>query len=200
CPCPLYSRDSTQEGHTIPHHHQVDGSSHGNPPERCPHSLYSRDSTQEGHTIPHHHQVAELKDSKIEVKEEEDEKFMYGDQQSMEGSGHLYSQDSTQEDHTIPHHFQVDGIEQNKLFQAKRRFLYEELKYIKVEVKEEEEETFVSGNQQSMEEGEMIMKSKPEELSLHIEARGDTGHHMKGPSPFLNITSCSQQMRRRYWT
>ncbi|CAI9573287.1 unnamed protein product, partial [Staurois parvus] len=22
CPCPLYSRDSTQEGHTIPHHHQ----------------------------------------------------------------------------------------------------------------------------------------------------------------------------------
>ncbi|CAI9547632.1 unnamed protein product, partial [Staurois parvus] len=159
-----------------------DGSSHGNPPERCPHSLYSRDSTQEGHTIPHHHQVAELKDSKIEVKEEEDEKFMYGDQQSMEGSGHLYSQDSTQEDHTIPHHFQ------------------EELKYIKVEVKEEEEETFVSGNQQSMEEGEMIMKSKPEELSLHIEARGDTGHHMKGPSPFLNITSCSQQMRRRYWT
>ncbi|CAI9624556.1 unnamed protein product, partial [Staurois parvus] len=25
CPRPLYSRDSTQEGHTIPHHHQVDG-------------------------------------------------------------------------------------------------------------------------------------------------------------------------------
>ena len=24
CPRPLYSRDSTQEGHTIPHHHQVD--------------------------------------------------------------------------------------------------------------------------------------------------------------------------------
>ncbi|CAI9535753.1 unnamed protein product [Staurois parvus] len=33
-----------------------DGSSHGNPPERCPRPLYSRDSTQEGHTIPHHHQ------------------------------------------------------------------------------------------------------------------------------------------------
>ncbi|XP_077322183.1 gastrula zinc finger protein XlCGF66.1-like [Lithobates pipiens] len=34
-----------------------DGSSNGNPPERCPRPLYSRDSTQEGHTIPHHHQV-----------------------------------------------------------------------------------------------------------------------------------------------
>ncbi|CAI9573281.1 unnamed protein product, partial [Staurois parvus] len=34
-----------------------DGSSHGNPPERCPRPLYSRDSTQEGHTILHHHQV-----------------------------------------------------------------------------------------------------------------------------------------------
>ncbi|KAM5125845.1 oocyte zinc finger protein XlCOF8.4-like [Mantella aurantiaca] len=30
CPHPLYSRDSTQEDLTIPHHHQVDG----NPPER----------------------------------------------------------------------------------------------------------------------------------------------------------------------
>ncbi|CAI9597101.1 unnamed protein product [Staurois parvus] len=57
CPRPLYSWDSTQEGHTIPHHHQVDRSSYGNPPERCPCPLYSRDSTQEGHTIPHHHQV-----------------------------------------------------------------------------------------------------------------------------------------------
>ncbi|PIO10420.1 hypothetical protein AB205_0082950 [Aquarana catesbeiana] len=34
-----------------------DGSSNGNPPERCPLPLYSRDSTQEDHTIPHHHQV-----------------------------------------------------------------------------------------------------------------------------------------------
>ncbi|KAM5125919.1 uncharacterized protein ACMZJ9_021278 [Mantella aurantiaca] len=51
CLRPLYSRDSTQEDLTIPHHHQVDE----NPPERCP--LYSRDSTQEDLTIPHHHQV-----------------------------------------------------------------------------------------------------------------------------------------------
>ncbi|PIO40437.1 hypothetical protein AB205_0220320 [Aquarana catesbeiana] len=34
-----------------------DGSSNGNPPERCPPPLYSWDSTQEDHIIPHHHQV-----------------------------------------------------------------------------------------------------------------------------------------------
>ncbi|CAI9544680.1 unnamed protein product, partial [Staurois parvus] len=47
-----------------------DGSSHGNPPERCPRPLYSQDSTQEGHTIPHHHQSGNLRDPKVEVKEE----------------------------------------------------------------------------------------------------------------------------------
>ncbi|CAI9551289.1 unnamed protein product [Staurois parvus] len=47
-----------------------DGSSHGNPPERCPRPLYSRDSTQEGHTIPHHHQSGILGDDNIDVKEE----------------------------------------------------------------------------------------------------------------------------------
>ncbi|CAI9623575.1 unnamed protein product [Staurois parvus] len=57
CPRPLYSRDSTQEGHTIPHHHQVDDDNYWNPPERCPRPLYSRDSTQEGHTIPHYCKV-----------------------------------------------------------------------------------------------------------------------------------------------
>ncbi|CAI9565083.1 unnamed protein product [Staurois parvus] len=55
-----------------------DGSSHGNPPERCPRPLYSRDSTQEGHTIPHHHQSGILGDDNIDVKEEykeEDEEY-----------------------------------------------------------------------------------------------------------------------------
>ncbi|PIO27166.1 hypothetical protein AB205_0212590 [Aquarana catesbeiana] len=49
-----------------------DGSSNGNPPERCPRPLYSRDSIQEDHTIPHHHQREEVIDMKIEVKEEEE--------------------------------------------------------------------------------------------------------------------------------
>ncbi|CAI9539071.1 unnamed protein product, partial [Staurois parvus] len=47
-----------------------DGSSHGNPPERCPRPLYSWDSTQEGHTIPHHHQSGILGDDNIDVKED----------------------------------------------------------------------------------------------------------------------------------
>ncbi|XP_073451068.1 uncharacterized protein [Aquarana catesbeiana] len=63
----------------------TDGSSNGNPPERCPRPLYSRDSTQEGYTIPHHHQHEEQMYIKVEVKEEEDE--MRGDQQSKEEVG-----------------------------------------------------------------------------------------------------------------
>ncbi|XP_077346202.1 uncharacterized protein LOC143989805 isoform X2 [Lithobates pipiens] len=120
CPHPLYSQDSTQEGHTIPHHHQsgnlwnynivvkeeykeedeeygvMEEFSEGhkdmmeppntrNPPERCPCPLYSRDFTQEDHTIPHHHQSGNLRDSKVEVKEEET--YVSDDQQSMEEDG-----------------------------------------------------------------------------------------------------------------
>ncbi|XP_077321874.1 uncharacterized protein LOC143955646 [Lithobates pipiens] len=163
-----------------------DGSSNGNPPERCPRPLYSRDSTQEGHTIPHHHQGVELNNIKVEDKDEEEERLVSGDQQSMEegemimkskqeecslhrntnGSSNgnppercpcpLYSRDSPQEGHTIPHHHQAA-----------------ELKDIKVEIKEEEEEErLVSGDQQSMKEGETIVKSKQEESSVHMDTIG----------------------------
>ncbi|PIO11336.1 hypothetical protein AB205_0197850, partial [Aquarana catesbeiana] len=96
----------------------TDGSSNGNPPERCPRPLYSRDSTQEDHTIPHHHQSGNLRDSKVEVKEEikeeddedgvmeEEQKDLYQDTM-VESSSYrtppercprpLYSRDSTQE-------------------------------------------------------------------------------------------------------
>ncbi|XP_073467272.1 uncharacterized protein [Aquarana catesbeiana] len=129
CPRPLYSRDSTQEAHTIPHHHQsehlrdskvdikeeikqeddedwkieeskslkvhndlyqdtiVESSSYRNPPERSPRPLYSRDSTQESHIIPHHHQSGNLRDSKVEGKAQEEERYVRGDQQSMEEDG-----------------------------------------------------------------------------------------------------------------
>ncbi|KAM5141398.1 uncharacterized protein ACMZJ9_015148 [Mantella aurantiaca] len=132
----------------------TDGSSNRKPPERCPHPLYSRDSTQEDLTIPHHHQGEEVKDIKAEIKEEEEETLVTGDQQFMEEGGPLYSRDSnsTQEDLTIPHHHQG-----------------KELEYIKVENKEEEEETLVSGDQQSMEEEERIMEIKKEESSLHMD-------------------------------
>ncbi|CAI9561255.1 unnamed protein product [Staurois parvus] len=35
-----------------------------------PFLMYSHDSTQEGHTIPHYHQSGNLRDPKVEVKEE----------------------------------------------------------------------------------------------------------------------------------
>ncbi|XP_077346007.1 uncharacterized protein LOC143989634 isoform X2 [Lithobates pipiens] len=116
-----------------------DGSSNGDPPERCPRPLYSQDSTQEDHTIPHHHQSGNLRDSKVEgkeeIKEEDDvdgvmeeseylkeHKDLYRDNM-VESSSYrnppercprpLYSQDSTQEGHTIPHHHQRENGDDN---------------------------------------------------------------------------------------
>ncbi|XP_077321986.1 uncharacterized protein LOC143955740 [Lithobates pipiens] len=114
-----------------------DGSSNGNPPERCPRPLYSRDSTQEGHTIPHHHQSENLRDPKVQIKEEikeeddedgvveefpEENKDLYQDTMVKSSSYRnppercprpLYSRDSTQEDHTIPHHHQSGDLGDN---------------------------------------------------------------------------------------
>ncbi|XP_077321607.1 uncharacterized protein LOC143955433 [Lithobates pipiens] len=69
-----------------------------NPPERCPRPLYSRDSTQEDHTIPHHHQSGNLRDPKVEVKEEikeeDDEDGVM--EESLKGHHNLY-QDTMEE-------------------------------------------------------------------------------------------------------
>ncbi|PIO24596.1 hypothetical protein AB205_0063120, partial [Aquarana catesbeiana] len=212
CPRPLYSRDSTQEGHTIPHHHQsgnlgddniivkeeykeedeeygvmeefskrpkymIEPPNTRNPPERCPRPLYSQDSTQEDHTIPHHHQSGNLRDSKVEgkeeIKEEDDEDGVMEESKSLkehkdlyqdimvESSSYrnppercphpLYSRDSTQEDHTIPHCYKSgDPID------------------IEFEVKGEEE-MYVGYDQQSMEEdgitGTFIEEDTPTEIS-----------------------------------
>ncbi|CAI9542905.1 unnamed protein product, partial [Staurois parvus] len=151
-----------------------DGSSHGNPPERCPRPLYSRDSTQEGHTIPHHHQSGILGDDNIDVKEEykeEDEEygvmeeFSEGHKDMMEPPNTrnppercprpLYSRDSTQEGHTIPHYYKSgDPID------------------IEFEVKAEEEEAYVRDDQQSMEEdgitGTFIEEDTPTEISTDL--------------------------------
>ncbi|XP_073467419.1 uncharacterized protein [Aquarana catesbeiana] len=148
-----------------------DGSSNGNPPERCPRPLYSWDSTQEGHTIPHHHQSGNLGDDNIDVKEEykeEDEECGVVEELSEEHKDMmeppntrnppercphpLYSQDSTQEDHTIPHCYKSgDPID------------------IEFEVKAEEEERYVRDDQQSMEEdgitGTFIGEDTPTEIS-----------------------------------
>ncbi|PIO35680.1 hypothetical protein AB205_0026260, partial [Aquarana catesbeiana] len=131
----------------------TDGSSNGNPPERCPHPLYSRDSTQKDHTIPHQHQSENLRDSKVEVKEEikeedhevgvmEESAFLKEHQDlyqdtMVESSSYrnppercprpLYSRDSTQEDHTIPHHHQSGNLGDDNID-------------VKEEYKEEDEE------------------------------------------------------------
>ncbi|XP_073450657.1 uncharacterized protein [Aquarana catesbeiana] len=130
-----------------------DGSSNGNPPERCPRPLYSRDSTQEGHTIPYHHQSGNLRDPKVDVKEvikkgNEENGVMkefeipkgHKDlcKDTMEESSSyrnppekcprfLYSRDSTQEDHIIPHHHQSGNPENYNIV-------------LKEEYKEEDEE------------------------------------------------------------
>ncbi|XP_077346232.1 uncharacterized protein LOC143989830 [Lithobates pipiens] len=64
-----------------------DGSSNGNPPERCSRPLYSRDSTQEDHTIPHCYKSGDPIDIEFEVKSEEEERYVRDDQQSMEEDG-----------------------------------------------------------------------------------------------------------------
>ncbi|XP_077345955.1 uncharacterized protein LOC143989611 isoform X2 [Lithobates pipiens] len=58
-----------------------------NPPERCPRPLYSWDSTQEDHTIPHCYKSGDPINIEFEVKAEEEERYVRGDQQSMEEDG-----------------------------------------------------------------------------------------------------------------
>ncbi|PIO09844.1 hypothetical protein AB205_0099450, partial [Aquarana catesbeiana] len=131
----------------------TDGSSNGNPPERCPRPLYSRDSTQEDHTIPLHHQSGNLRDSKAEVKEEikeeddedgvmEESEFLKGHKDlyqdtMVESSSYrnppercprpLYSGDSTQDDHAVHRHHQSGSLRLDNIV-------------VKKEYKEEDEE------------------------------------------------------------
>ncbi|XP_077322685.1 uncharacterized protein LOC143956343 [Lithobates pipiens] len=113
---------------------------------------------------------------KVEGKEEEEETLVSGDQQSMEKDGPLlYSRDSIQEYHSYTHHDQS-----------------EELKDVKAEIKEEEEEMLVSGDQQSMEEGEIITESKQEESSLHIDTNG---RHVRNTSEGCPISSAEWNSR-----
>ncbi|XP_077321627.1 uncharacterized protein LOC143955457 [Lithobates pipiens] len=241
CPRPLYSRDSTQGGHTIPHHHQsgdlrsdnnidikeeykeedeeygvtkelceghkdmMEPPNTRNPPERCPRPLYSRDSTQEGHTIPHHHQSGNLRDPKVEVKEEikeedevmEESEFQNGHKNLyydniVESSSYrnppercprpLYSRDSTQEGLAIPHHHQSGN---NWNFNIG----------IKEEYKEEEEEYDVM--EEVSEELKDLMESPgsrnpPERCPRPLYSRDSTQeghtipHHHQGEDP-MNI-------------
>ncbi|XP_073450442.1 uncharacterized protein [Aquarana catesbeiana] len=157
-----------------------DGSSNGNPPERCPRPLYSRDSTQEGHTIPHHHQSGNLRGSRDDVKKEikneaaedglveEVHKDLYQDIMVEWSSNRhppercprpLYSRDSTQEGHTIPHHHQGEDL-------------------MNIKIEGEVEETYVRDDQQYTEEAGITRKFIEEDTPTEI----STGHAMEKPS------------------
>ncbi|XP_077345725.1 uncharacterized protein LOC143989465 isoform X3 [Lithobates pipiens] len=162
-----------------------DGSSNGNPPERCHRPLYSRDSTQEDHTIPHHHQSGNLSDSKFhikeKIKEEDDEDGVMEKLESLKEQKDLYQDtmvkssncrnppercprplyfwDSTQEDHTIPHHHQGEDL-------------------MNMKVEGEVEETYVRDEQQYTEEAGMMRTFKEEDTPTEI----STGHTIEKPS------------------
>ncbi|XP_068112335.1 oocyte zinc finger protein XlCOF22-like [Hyperolius riggenbachi] len=132
-----------------------DGSSNRNPPERCTGPLYSQGCKMEDPPISHHYQDEDKITVKLEVKEEPEETYVRGDEPckeeeipshvSTDGSskrnppegctGPLYSRDCTKEDPSIPHHYQGD-----------------DMAIIKVDVKEEPEDTDMMGDEACKEE------------------------------------------------
>ncbi|XP_073450452.1 uncharacterized protein [Aquarana catesbeiana] len=179
----------------------VESSSYRNPPERCPRPLYSRDSTQEGHTIPHHHQSGNLRDSKVEIKEEikeeDDEdglkeefpkphKDLYQDTM-VESSSYrnppercprpLYSEDSTHEGHTIPHHHQSGNIGDNNTD-------------VKEEYKEEDEEYGVMKEHSGGHKESPSSRNPPERCPLPSQNSTQEDHtipHHHQDKEFINI-------------
>ncbi|XP_068112342.1 gastrula zinc finger protein XlCGF57.1-like isoform X2 [Hyperolius riggenbachi] len=139
---PLYSDDSAQEHHSIPHHYQgwdyfedskdmykdskseneqtltsPHGSSNRNLTERCPSPLYSQDSAQEDHIIPHHYQSWEYsegskdlyKDEKME--NQETLKSPNGPRNLPERCPiTLYSHDDLPEEHTTPYQYPREDL------------------------------------------------------------------------------------------
>ncbi|CAI9622962.1 unnamed protein product, partial [Staurois parvus] len=144
CPRPLYSRDSTQEGHTIPHHHQ---SGNLRDPKAEVKEEIKRGGDEDGgmekSELPEEHKDL-YQDTMVESSRYRNPPERYPHP--------LYSWDSTQEGHTIPHCYKSgDPID------------------IEVEVKSEEEEAYVRDDQQSMEEdgitGTFIEEDTPTEIS-----------------------------------
>ncbi|XP_068115245.1 oocyte zinc finger protein XlCOF7.1-like [Hyperolius riggenbachi] len=175
-----------------------DASSKRNLPEGCTGPLYSWDFSQEDHTIPHNYQNGKQNNVSIagkeEVKEEEgadsvmEEAELSGRHTDLccdfvessihtnppEGStGPFYPQDCPQEDHSYMLQYQT-----------------EEPTDMKHEVKEEEEETEVTGGRQCMEEGDMMVTS---ELGMPVSDRNEV-HPIPLPDGATEndgITQCS---------
>ncbi|PIO13253.1 hypothetical protein AB205_0163890 [Aquarana catesbeiana] len=95
CPRPLYCRDSTQEGHTIPHHHQSE-------------NLRDDNLVKEEHIEgdEKYGGTTEFLEGHMDVAIEPP----INRNPSERCPRPLYSRDSTQEDPTIPHHNQSGNL------------------------------------------------------------------------------------------
>ncbi|PIO15809.1 hypothetical protein AB205_0050400 [Aquarana catesbeiana] len=113
CPRPLYSRDSTQKGHTIPHHHQSGNVGDNN--------IVVKEEYKE-------------EDEEYGVMKElsEEPKHMMEPPNTRNPPERcprpLYSRDSTQEDHTIPHHHQSENLRDDNI-DVKKEFKEEDEEY-----------------------------------------------------------------------
>ncbi|XP_077321767.1 uncharacterized protein LOC143955567 [Lithobates pipiens] len=205
CPSPLYSQDSTQEGHTIPHHHQS-----GNLRDS------KVDAQEEFKMVDEQYRaMKEFFEGNVDLYKD----VMMGPHNTRNppercSSPPLYSRDSTQEGHTIPHHHQsgdlrdstVDVNEEMKeeddedgVIEEVNKDLYQDTpvessshrdpperpKHSTQEdhsyarpYQDEVEETYVREDQQYTEEAGMTRTSIEEDTPTEI----STGHAMEKPS------------------
>ncbi|PIO12812.1 hypothetical protein AB205_0082210, partial [Aquarana catesbeiana] len=156
CPLPLYSQDSTQEGHTIPHHHQSGNLrdckvevNEGIKEEDDEDGVMEESEFPKGHKDLYQDTMVES--TSYRNQPERCPRPLYSRDSTQEVSdGHkdmmeppnninppercpLYSRDSTQEGHTIPHHHQIGNLGDDHIF-VKEEFKEEDEEYGVMEV------------------------------------------------------------------
>ncbi|PIO11480.1 hypothetical protein AB205_0072280, partial [Aquarana catesbeiana] len=148
CPRPLYSRDSTQEGHTIPHHQSGNFGDY---------NIIVKEECKE-------------EDEEYGVVKElyKGRKDLYKDIM-MESPNNrnppercprpLYSRDSTQEDHTIPHHHQGEDL-------------------IIIKVEDEVEEMYVRDMEEAGMTRTFIEEDTPTEISTGHTIKKSSKNHL----------------------
>ncbi|XP_068112886.1 zinc finger protein 160-like isoform X2 [Hyperolius riggenbachi] len=176
-----------------------DVSSNINPPERCTGPLYSQDCTQEDHTISHNYQNGKQNNVSItgeeEVKEEEGADSVMEEAELSGGHKHLCSDFKIESStHTIPPESSTGPLYPQDCAQKDHRYVLqyqaEELTDIKHEIKEEEEETEVTGGRQCMEEGDMMVTSK---LGMPVSDGSNNRNPPEGCTGPLYFQDCTQE-------
>ncbi|PIO14289.1 hypothetical protein AB205_0032540, partial [Aquarana catesbeiana] len=156
CPRPLYSWDSTQEGHTIPHHHQTQTGNLGD------YNIVKEESKEE---VEKYGVMKGFSDSYKDVMMEPPGNINLPERCPPP----LYSWDSTQEDHIIPHHHQM---------LSSVILLVSDEGIINLNVGGEVEETYLRDDQQYTEEAGMMRTFIEEDTPTEI----STGPAMEKPS------------------